>query len=70
MEQATGESVVVYTVPLVNDLNPATWKRLLYQALGALAVDGFNLTGERASLAMHHSGKRRQDCHLLQRKYA
>ena len=35
--QTTGESVVVYTGPLVNDVNPVPY-RLLYQALGAQRV--------------------------------
>ena len=38
--QTAGESVVVYTVPLVNDQDPVRCKRLMYQALGALRVDG------------------------------
>ena len=68
MVQTTGESVVVDTVPLTNDLNRT--KRPLNQALGALAVDALGWIGDRLSLAMHHKGKGNLQFHLLQQKHA
>ena len=61
--------VVVYTVPLANDLNTAPCQRLLYQAPGAHTVDAFRYIADRLSLAMHDCGKGRPHFHLLQSKH-